>query len=205
MLKWLLPKEIDFFAYFDRHSEVLSQISESLKSLVLDKHLTGASIKDLEHEADKITYDCVQKLHQSFITPFQREDIHKLISSLDDIADDIDEVAERLFIYKINQMPKGFIKQTEILVKATHLLRKILLQFHELKMNKEIQTLFQEMIKLEKEGDEIHKEALQKIFDGSHDAVEIIKWKEIQDKIEEAIDGCEKVANLVEGIILESN
>lgn len=208
MLKWFFPHEVQFFDYFDKHAHILIRASETLKQLTSansDIPKITREIKDLEHQADQITHICVEELHKTFITPIQREDILSLISRMDDVIDLMDEVSERISIYKITTMKPDANKLIEVLSRATHEVNEILKNLRELKYNDETKAILVRINELENLGDKIHLQAISSLFSDVKDPIEILKWKEIYDRLEDAIDSCEDIAQIVEGIILESS
>lgn len=205
MFNWLFPKETDFFIYFDSHAALVVKAASALKKWVDEGVDQSYEIKALEHEGDQVLHDCVEKLHKTFITPFGREDIHRLISCLDDILDYIDEVAERLSIYKIKEMTPEAKELTQVLFLITQKFTPIFEKLRTLKMNPETKEIIVKINALENRGDKVYLNAIKTLFDNTSDAIEIMKWKEIYDRLENAIDGAEEIAYIVEGIILESN
>lgn len=205
MFNWLFPKETDFFIYFDKQAELVVKASKALKKWVDEGVDQSYEIKAIEHDGDHVTHECIEMLHKTFITPFARDEIHRLISCLDDILDYIDEVSERLSIYKMTNMTE----EAKDLVQVLHLISleiaPILSKLHELKINHQTKEQIVKINALENRGDRIYLNALKTLFENSKDPIEIMKWKEIYDRMEDAIDGAEEVAYIVEGIILESN
>lgn len=203
----LFPKEEKFFELFNKSSEKIVEgtvLFNQLLNNYTDIEEKIKVIKNIEHECDKITHECVEKLNKSFITPFDREDIHLLISKMDDILDLIDAAAHRLSLYKIKEIPPEFSNLGEILQKSSEELVKALKNLKNLKDTKRILDCCIEINRLENEGDLINRKAIAKLFDNSPDPLMVIKWKEIIEDIEMAIDKCEDVANIIEGIVLKN-
>lgn len=205
MLNWLFPKETDFFIYFDKQAELVVKASMALKKWIDEGKDQSYEIKAIEHDGDHVTHECVEMLHKTFITPFARDEIHRLISCLDDILDYIDEVSERLSIYKITIMTEEAKELIQVLYLISLELSPVLAKLRELKINQETKEQIVKINALENRGDRLYLNALKSLFENSKDPIEIMKWKEIYDRIEDAIDGAEEVAYIVEGIILESN
>lgn len=205
MLNWLFPKETDFFIYFDQQAELVVKASTALKKWIHEGKDQSYEIKAIEHDGDHVTHECVEMLHKTFITPFARDEIHRLISCLDDILDYIDEVSERLSIYKITIMTQEAKELIQVLYLISLELSPILTKLRELKINQETKEQIVKINALENRADRLYLNALKSLFENSKDPIEIMKWKEIYDRIEDAIDGAEEVAYIVEGIILESN
>jgi len=208
MWKWLLPKSTNFFDYFEKHIDLVIQAAEVLQTLVssdTDFVDSAKKIKDLEHQADELTRQCVKELHTTFITPFQRHDIHRLISSMDDVIDFAEETSQRIITYRIQTMNPEAAEFANILVLATKELGKVIVQLRNLKKIGLVQHSLKEVHRLETEGDEVYLRAVGRLFEQEGDIRLIIKWKGIYENLEEAIDACQDVANIIEGVILESN
>lgn len=201
----LIPKEVRFFDHFERQSELISQAAHQLKELVTnfaDARAKMHSIKELEHEADKVTHEIVRRLNTTFITPLDREDIHALASRLDDVLDYIEASSERLVVYRIKEptsacraMADVIVKMVEPMDRALKCLRTMDPAFHEHAV---------EVNRLENAADNLLRDSLAALFQESTDPIEVIKWKEIYETMEIVTDRCEDVVNVIEGIILKS-
>jgi uncharacterized protein len=162
----------------------------------------ATAIKDLEHEADVITHDVIDRIHRVFVTPFDREDIHQLVQELDDVIDMIDGAARRAGMFGINESKDGVRELTGILVKATEAIEWAV---GSMKQPKIVEARSREIKKLEEEGDTVYNQAVAALFRGSPDPIEVIKWKELYDTIERALDQCEDVANVLESISIKND
>ncbi|MGH7573012.1 MAG: DUF47 domain-containing protein [Gemmatimonadota bacterium] len=207
MLRKLMPRETDFFDYFERHAATTVQGCREL----LDMATTGGDfetrakrIKDLEHEADSITHDCNEALHTTFITPIDRDSIHTLISRMDDIMDFVETVSDQCVLYNIDRMTPDARELAEVLVEATLQLEEALKGLRDMKNARAISERCIDVNRLENRGDEILRKAVARLFDEEKDPISIIKWKEIYENLETATDRCEDVANILEGIVLEN-
>ena len=203
----LLPKEEKFFDYFDSASEKMIRGIRLLKEMMRD--LSNAEekarqIKDVEHEADHITHETVSGLHKTFITPIDRESIYALITRMDDVLDLIDSTSERVLLYKIKISTPESLDLIEVLEKAVEQVAKGISRLRDLKNSDSILNICIEINRIENEGDRTFRNALSVLFSSSYDPVEIIKWKDIYETLEEAIDRCEDVANVLEGIVVEN-
>ncbi len=200
-----LPKEEKYFASF---AQMTSYIYDATRELVA--MLDGDSsryieyvkrIKDIEHACDGITHSIVTRLNTSFITPFDREDIYSLSGALDDILDLIDEVARVFVIYDIRQ-------STEYARRFADLLQRMAIQLHEIVTMLErpngMSPRLVELHRLENEGDDIYDAAISELFRNTTDPLTVIKWKEIYEKMETAVDRCESSANIIESIIIKN-
>lgn len=203
----LLPKEEKFFDYFDVASEKMIRGIRLLKEMMRD--LSNAEersrqIKDVEHEADHITHETVSSLHKTFITPIDRESIYALITRMDDVLDLIDSTSERVLLYKIKTSTPESMALIEVLEKAIEQVAKGINGLRDLKNSSSILNICIEINRLENEGDRTFRNALSVLFSSSYDPIEIIKWKDVYETLEEAIDRCEDVANVLEGIVVEN-
>lgn len=203
----LLPKEEKFFDHFDSASEKMIRGVRLLKEMMRDlsdAEEKSRQIKGVEHEADHITHEAVSGLHKTFITPIDRESIYALITRMDDVLDLIDSTSERIFLYKIKTSTPESMALIEVLEKAVEQVAKGIGGLRDLKHSSSILNICIEINRLENEGDRTFRNALSVLFSSSYDPIEIIKWKDIYETLEEAIDRCEDVANVLEGIVVEN-
>lgn len=207
MLRKLMPRETNFFDYFERHAATTVRGARELLELATmgsDFEARARRIKDLEHEADSITHDCVEALHKTFITPLDRDSIHMLISRMDDIMDFVETVSDLCVLYGIDRMTSDSRELTQVLVEATEQLEVAVGLLRDMKNARAITERCIDVNRLENHGDEILRRAVARLFREEKDPVEIIKWKEIYENLETATDRCEDVANILEGIVLEN-
>ncbi len=206
MLGRLLPRETSFFDLFERHAAITVQGAIEFQKLVADG--TGAShkckrIKEIEHEADTVTHACVEALHMTFITPLDRDEIYRLITKLDDVMDYIEAASERIALYDMTAMTQDAKDLADVLVRATKDVEEAIRGLRDLKDTKNIIQKCIDINRLENEGDAILRTAVARLFREEKDPVQIIKWKEVYENLENATDRCEDVANIIEGIVLE--
>lgn len=203
----LLPNDERFYDLFEASAKKVVEGATELEALIKDfREVTvrAKEIKDTEHEGDVITHNTIEMLNRTFITPLDREDIHKLISSLDDVLDYIEACAARLSLFKVGQTTDESRLLVGILVKATQEVERAVLHLRRLKGPEAIMKHCTEINRLENEGDYVGRTAVAKLFEGTNDPLEVIKWNEIYDTLENAIDRCEDVANVLEGIVLKN-
>ncbi len=203
MMFRLIPREEKFFDLFEQQAANIVAAARALEELVLDYPDAKAKvqqIRDLEHAGDTLTHELVKRLNTTFITPIDREDIYALASRLDDVLDLIDAVADRLLLYRISEPTPGCVDMAKIVVKtaeetdrAVHCLRTLSPFYHKHCV---------EVNRLENEADRRLRDLLAALFDGT-DPIEIIKWKELYETLEEVTDRCEDVVNVIEGIVLK--
>ncbi|MDD4050379.1 MAG: DUF47 family protein [candidate division Zixibacteria bacterium] len=209
MFKRLLPRETSFFDFFEQHSKLSIEVSKELNAIAVNPdELAGraARIKEIEHEADEITHHCIDALHRTFITPIDRGDIHRLIRRLDDIIDCVDSATQRMILYEIAHIRPEFHKFTEVLIKATTGIDGAIHSLRDLRHGeKAIEKWCTDIYSAEKESDDILRAALAKLFNEEKEAILVLKWKGIFERLEKAADRCEEVANIVEGIVIEAS
>lgn len=207
MLKSFLPKEYEFFQYFERHIGLTKQISEKIILLAnekIDVAECSKIVHSLENEADDVTRDCTEKLHHSFITPIERADIFLLIKRLDDLTDFMDSAVMRMNLYEVKAVRSETIEMSEVLSKCIDLLTLSITGLRDIKRNKEtIKDQCEKVRDLEEEGDKIFHKAISRLFKES-DAINIIKWKEIFERFEKAVDRCESIANVIEKVLIDN-
>jgi len=202
----LIPKEEKFFDYFE---ELANKIEEggNLFWAFLQNYENPAAkaskLKEIEHEADKITHRTYEKLHKTFLTPLDREDIHILVNKMDSILDLIESSAQRMHLYKIKKPSEEIKALAKILNASITGVKKIVHALRNMKNSTMILEACVEINTLENEGDYILRTTMARLFEQEGDIFELIKWKEIYERIEEAIDTCEDVSNIVEGIVLK--
>jgi len=200
----LLPREEEFFDLFIEVANRNKEAAQHLRALFEappDRRLAHIeALKRLEHEADQVTHEVVNRLDRTFITPLDREDIHQLASDLDDVMDVMDGAARRAQIFRLGPAPDGVKQLTEVIERMVGVLAEAV---GRLKKGDDVMRFAVEAKKLEEEGDAIYHEALGRLFEKERDAIEIIKWKEIYDNLERTLDESEDVANVLESITLK--
>ncbi len=207
----LLPRETSFFDFFESHAGMCVASAKVLCELAHTTHGNGTvvaaakRIKELEHEADGITHRCVEALHKTFITPFDRDDIYRLITRMDDIIDFVEAAAERISLYKLREMTPEMRELSGVLVRATEEVLGALSGMREMSKPEIISAHCVTVNRLENEADAVLRVALARLFDEVEDTRTIIKWKEIYENLESAADCCEDVANIIEGLVLDHN
>ena len=203
----LIPREGKFFDYFEELAEKIEEggilFLEMVESYEYSEPKT-AKLKEIEHEADIITHRTYEKMHKTFLTPLDREDIYDLVNKMDSILDMIEASAARMHLYKVKKPAREIVAQAKILNEAIRKIKKIVHGLRDMKNAKMILEACVEINTLENEGDYILRTAMASLFEHEKDVFELIKWKEIFERIEEAMDVCEDVSNVVEGIVLKN-
>lgn len=200
----LIPRDEEFYGLFSQIAKRLTASATLLHQLFkspAELDTLVAKIKDLEHEADDLTHEVVDRIDRTFVTPFDREDIHELAKELDDVVDLVDGTARRAAIFRIVTSREPGVLLTEVLVRAATCIEEAVAGMKDPRIVNRSSVLLKE---LEEEGDAIYHEAMGKLFSEQLDALEVIKWKELYDKVEDAIDGCEDVGNVLQSISLKN-
>ncbi len=198
------PKEREFFDLFEEAGANIVRASELLERMLEhwpDNAELAREVVVCEQEGDRITHDIIQRLNQTFVTPIDREDIHELASALDDIVDFIEEVSDFLGLYHIEAPMDKATEMGRILHQAT---RAIAGAMPRLRTFKDIHHYTVEINRLENDGDRILREALASLFERGIDPMLVIRWKDIFERLEDAIDSTEKTAHILEGIVIKN-
>ncbi len=202
----LFPKEENFFEYFEELADKIVEGGQFFLEMTKTRDYSAPKVsrlKEMEHEADMITHNTYEKMHKTFLTPIDREDIYALVNKMDSIMDVIEATAIRIHMYKVKKADDEIIKQAEILFQAILKIKEIVHGLRDMKNSKMILDGCVEINTLENAGDVVLRTIITNLFMKETDAIELIKWKEIFERIEEAIDVCEDVSNIVEGIVLK--
>lgn len=200
----LFPKEEDFFTLFGRQAAMVRQSCDLLLEMMErfdDLEARSRRLKDVEHEADLVAHELFDKLNRAFITPLEREDIHDLGSGLDDVVDATEAIGSRIVLFRIGRPTAEARQLAEILAKCGAQIEKTV---EHLKGFKEIMPFVIEVHRLENEADAVSRQAVADLFDGSHEVLDVMRWKEIYGRLEGAADKCQDVANTIESIVLKN-
>jgi len=203
----LFPREENFFDYFEELADKIDEGSRFFLEMTQQCDYSASRIsklKEMEHEADIITHRTYEKMHKTFLTPLDREDIYALVNKMDSILDMIDATAVRINLYKVKKHEGKIIEQAKILTEATIKVKSIVYGLRDMKNTKQILDGCVEINTLENAGDVVLRTIIADLFENETDAIELVKKKELYERIEEAIDVCEDVSNIVEGIVLKN-
>ena len=195
-----------FYEAFERHAARIVEAGKLISEMVRQPERSveiARTVKEVEDAGDKITHETIAKLHQTWITPIDRADIHSLITALDDVLDLIEAVSERVALYEVRNLPEFVVKLADTLQLATVAVDKAVKLLPQVKQPKEMLDLCVEINRLENVADDAYRHGLATLFKGGYDAIEVMKWRDIIDNLESATDRCEDVANILEGIVLE--
>lgn len=198
----LFPRETNFFDFFEKHAALAAL---SAQEFVEGKRVEEAAkrIKVIEHEADEITHRCIEALHKTFITPIERHDIHRLISRQDDIVDLLDGAVRRMVLFEVQIMNAEIGEMGQCLIRATQTLERTVKGLRNMKAARAVMDECIKIHEIENIMDGLNSRTVAKLYKGERDPLTVMKWREIYDILESAVDRCEDVANIVEGIVLE--
>jgi uncharacterized protein len=201
----IAPRDREFFDLFEEAGGNILRATGLLEEMLRDFPEKSELARDIlicEQDGDRITHDIIQRLNQTFVTPIDREDIYEMASALDDVVDYTEEVADYLGLYKI----EAPMEQAQQLAKVLHACgRQIAEAMPRLRGFKDISHYTVEINRLENDGDRITREAIASLFDNGIDPMVVIRWKDIFERLEEAIDATEHVANILEGIVIKNS
>jgi hypothetical protein len=208
----LMPKEGKYFDLFNTHAELIAQGGKALTNLITalveqpeQAERYAEEIDTLERKADAITHDTLSQLHTSFITPFDRDEIHQLINGMDDILDIMQDVAESMSLYDIHRVPQDAKAMAVITENCCLCIQSVVKLLHSMDNAPAILKLCHEIDELESEADRSLRGSMSKIFREEPDAREVIKLKEIYELLESVTDRCKDVAGTIEAIVLENS
>jgi predicted phosphate transport protein (TIGR00153 family) len=201
----LVPQKREFFDLYNRAAANTVAIAQTLIEL-LEGFPSGADakvreVKELEHEGDRLTHEVIDLLNRTFVTPFDRDDMYRLITALDDICDHVDDAAEKVTGYGVREIRSQAIEQARVIHRSANKLREAITQ---LEGFKDSQRVLIELRELEDEGDRIVRQAISELFNGGTDAIALVRWKDIHEALEEAVDACENAADVLEAILVKN-
>ncbi|HZP11558.1 MAG TPA: DUF47 family protein [Nevskiaceae bacterium] len=203
----LMPRGGQFFTLFIEHADQLVLGAQELKALmnaVDELPDRKRNIEKIEHRADKVTMRTMQLLHQTFITPIDRDEIHQLITRMDDILDLMEDVSQCMFLYDINSVTDEARQLADICLRSTQRIHNAVEHLSNLSYAKTILNLCGEIDRFESDADHVMREAMAKLFRAETDVKRLFKMKEIYQLLESVTDRCQDVANIIEGIVLEN-
>ena len=201
-----MPREEKFFELFEQQAAYNVEAAKLFRDMVQNWTLSPEKfdrLQEIEHEADISTHEIFDKLNRTFITPFDREDIHALGSELDDVVDLVQSIATRMQLFHIEKTTPELLEMADVLCHAAENVRKAVVELKEPEKTRRVLDYCIEINRLENAGDRALEKAIGHLFAGRPDALEVIKWKEIYEGIETAIDKCEDIANIIESILVK--
>jgi predicted phosphate transport protein (TIGR00153 family) len=202
-----MPTEGKFFDLFNQHAELCVKGSKEMVALMsnfVDLEIRVHAIEAIEKEADKVTYNTIELLHKTFITPLDRDDIHKLITRMDDILDLLEDAAQTISLYDVREITPEAKRLAELCLACSEKVRAAVALLHNMDNSREILAICEEIDRLESDADHVMRAAMSKLFRDEPDVRNLIKLKAIYEILETVTDRCEDVANIIEGIIVEN-
>ena len=203
----LMPREEKFFDLFNQQAENVLEGARLLKDLLenyTDLEQKRMLVEKVESHGDEICHRIIEKLNTTFITPMDREDIHALSAALDDILDFVNATTQRLDLYHVDAVKPAAKQLAGIIVRAAEEGVALTESLSNMKNRKGMKARWVEVNRLENEGDKVSRAAIAELFENEKDPIEVIKWKEIYEHLETAIDKCEDAANVVEAVVLKN-
>ncbi len=206
----LRPREGRFFSLFDSHAKLIVDgalaLADVLRHYDIEKDREAGikTIEDAEHAADRITHETVQLLHTTFVTPFDRDDIHRLISRMDDVLDLIQDTGESLVLYDIQKVTPEATQLAELLLRCAERVQSAVGLMASMADAPAILKICQEIDKLESDADKVMRTAISALFRNETNAHQVIKLKAVYESLESATDKCQDVANVIESVVLEN-
>ncbi|HQW10422.1 MAG TPA: DUF47 family protein [Steroidobacteraceae bacterium] len=210
LLSTLMPREGQFFTLFNDHAALVVQGGRELFELLQEyDNVPGrgariSRIEEIEHKADRVTRDAVELLHKTFVTPFDRDVIHRLISRMDDILDLIQDTAESLVLYDIQQLTPEAIHLANLVQICCERVQSAVVLLSSMKNANEILKISEDIDGLESDADRVMRAAISKLFRDERDDRQLIKLKAVYELLEATTDKCQDVANVIEGVVLEN-
>lgn len=201
----LTPQKREFFELFTRASSNAVEISRLLVDLLGRFPDDGAElitrIKECEHTGDRLTHEVVDLLNRTFVTPFDRDDIYRLSAAVDDVCDNIDEAADKLGSYGVKGVPQKAQEQADVILRSAIKLDEAMQRLEGFRNSQE---QLDALRALEREGDVLVRDGVAELFRSGQDAISIIRWKDIHERLEEAVDACENAADVLEAILVKN-
>jgi hypothetical protein len=201
----LTPQHKEFFRLYERSAtnavDTAALLVELLERFPEDGSELVRRIKDREHEGDRLTHEIIDLVNRTFVTPFDRDDMYRLASALDDICDHIDEAADNIVLYGVKVIPEEAKQQSQVILRSTLKLDEAV---HLLDGFKNVRTQLEALRELEDEGDRLNRDAIAGLFRSGQDAISIIRWKDIHERLESAVDSCEYAADVLEAIVVKN-
>lgn len=200
----LFPQDEDFFVLFQKQGGLVREGCVQLHDMVTrfdDLDERARRLKDVEHQGDLVTHEIFERLNRTFITPLEREDIHALASGLDDVLDAVEAIGSRIVMFHVPAMTPQAVELSRILVDCGDQIERAL---HHLKDFKNLMAFTIELNRLENEADAISRDVVADLFSGKHEFLDVLRWKEIYGRLENAADQCEDVANTIESIVIKN-
>jgi uncharacterized protein Yka (UPF0111/DUF47 family) len=192
----------DLFAKSARHLVEGARLLGEVLDETNDRAAKAREMKDVEHRCDEVTHDTIRRVNSTFVTPFDREDIYRLAGGLDDVMDDMEAAADYIYLYKIEEPPPGAVEQVDVLRQAADLTAEAMPR---LRIMRDLEEYWIEINRLENLGDQLYRNSLAKLFSGEYDPLTVMRYKDVIEQLEAAVDAFETVANIVEQIAVKES
>lgn len=199
-------KEDEFFVALQEFAAIILEATEEFEDLVdnyVDLERKAVIIKEFESKCDQKTHDILTMVNESFVTPFDREDMHSIVKKMDDIVDKLEHIANRFLIFDVKTLKPGCQEITDLIVLAVKEIVVLFEHLPEVKKNNKVKQQIIEINRIENEGDLVNRRNLQELFTNEKDPIEVIKWKHIYEQLEGCLDSCESVTDIVEGVVIK--
>lgn len=200
-------KSNEFFVLFEESADYFYQATLLLDEVMMDHRKADIKVKeinDLEHRADKVNDAIIDKLNQTFITPIDREDIYAIANGLDDGVDQLQGMLQRIVIYHTGEAREGALRLTKLLIESTAEIKRAAVLLNAISKNQnELLSITSKIDKLESEGDHVFRGELAYLFEYVKDPIELIKWKDLLEGLENTLDHCERMADLLKGVVMK--
>lgn len=201
------PKEDKFYEFFVQSANIAYKASNMLVDFLNDLENSEENLKKLkevEHEGDKLQHEILEQLNKTFITPFDREDIYIIAKDMDDIIDYIESTASRFVMLNVNNITEEAKILGEMIAQCCKEIIGIMEDLKHMKTSKELPKKIIEVNRIEEEGDKVSRKAIRDIFRGNIEVIEVIKWREVYQYLEDTLDACEDIANVIEGVVMKN-
>jgi predicted phosphate transport protein (TIGR00153 family) len=202
----LIPREQSFFDLFEQSADILLKAADLLVEAT--EHIetlpeNAKRLERLEHDGDQVTHEVMARLNRTFITPFDREDIHQLVSALDDVLDLVEATTERFILYKITVIAPSAKQLSQVIKRQIAEIHLVMPKLRHMRHEHVMEHCI-EINRLENAGDRLFRDSISTLFDGSTETLLVIKWHDLYTLLESATDRCEDVANIIEGVVLKN-
>ena len=204
----LMPRQGRFFELFNEHAEQLVQGAQELLTLITsgdDVERRAYNIESIEKRGDKIALTAIELLHRTFITPLDRDDIHTLVSKMDDILDVMEDTSQSIYAYDVRSITPEAVRLAELCVACVDKVKAAVGMLSNMDNAKAIMVVCQDIDRLESEADHVMRDAMAQLFRDEPDAKQVMKMRSVYEMLEMVTDRCEDVANVIQGIVLENS
>ena len=203
MFRRLLPREVGFFDFFDQHIGLTIRGCAELQTMMagdVNRASQAARIKEMEHESDGVTHRCMEALHKTFITPFDREDIHNIATHIDKAMDILNSITQKFEVYRIRSVPVNVCKFSDVLIEIA---TELMFLMKALEKKGDVKKHVEKLHSLENTADHLFHWSMAELFDGLHSPIDVLKFKEVYEHLESCVDAIDHVGKLVRGVMVK--